>query len=686
MADLLSIGRTGLLVSQTQLNITGHNITNATTAGYTRQYAVQEAQSAEFAGSVGYVGSGTTITDIRRAYDAFLTSQVRTTTSLNSEATTYQSQIEPLDSLLSNSTTGLSSSTDDFFSSLQTAANDPTNTTSRQLVLTDAQSLANRYNSLYTNLSTQQTTLNQQIGASVTQINQLATTISKLNASITDAAANGSQPNDLLDSRDEAIRQLSTYTSVTVSQQDANTVNVSIGDAGFPLVVGKKSNSLSVTASPTDSSQISINFVSGNHSQNITSQITGGQLGGLIRYQNEALTPALNNLGRMALVLGDSVNSQLQQGLDLSANAGASLFSDINSTDLMSKRVSASVDNQSNVTGGLKITDTGNLSASGYTLSYDGSAYSAKRLSDGAAITVTQDATTGVLTFQDAQGLDQGFSVTLSGAPTAGDSFQLQPTKTAAGDIGVVLDQASQLAFAAPLISATNTQNAGSGSLGQPTITSVTDNSTPVQDTALSATDLKNISPITLTYDSSTNSLTPSTSSTLPSGWSLTVTPSSLSITAGQSNALSYSLQVSNGTTTTNYQVQQSFSGTPSDGDSFTLAFNSGGVSDNRNALALVDLQNQDLVGLNTSSSATLSDAYGSLVQRVGTLSSVAQQDTSTTGALLTQATDSRDSFSGVNLDEEAANLIKYQQQYNASAQVIQVARSLLDTLINSIQ
>ena len=685
MADLLSIGRTGLMASQTQLSVTGHNISNADTEGYSRQSAIQSAQAVQFATGIGYLGSGTTIVDVRRAYDAFLTSQVRTTTSLNSEAVAYQGQIEPLDSLLSDSTTSLSTSMQTFFSSLQTAASDPANPTSRQLILTDAQSVAQRFNSLYSTLSDQQSLLSKQMGSTVDQINQLASTIAKLNGSISGASAQGSQPNDLLDARDEAIRKLSSYAGVTVSQQDATTFNISIGNSGYPLVVGEKANSLSVTASADDPTQASVNFVFGDQVQDITSQISGGQLAGLIRYQNEALTPTMNSLGQMALVFSDAINTQLGQGLDLSSNAGVALFSDINTTQLMSQRVVASADNESGVGGQLKVSDAGNLTGSDYTLTYNGTSYSAQRLSDGATMTVTQDAA-GVFTFTDAQGLDQGISLTLSGTPATGDSFQLQPTRTGAGAISVVLAKANQLALAAPLKSESNTQNAGSGTLGQPTLTSITDNATPPQAAALSTTDLQGISPITWTYDSTSGALSPTLPSSVPAGWAVTVTPSSLAVTSGQTNTLSYTLQVNNGTTTTNYGVQQSFTGTPQNGDTFTLAFNSGGVSDNRNALALVGLQNQEIVGKNGSSSATLSDSYNSVVERIGTLTSVAQQDSSTTGALLTQATDSRESVSGVNLDEEAANMIKFQQQYNASAQVIQVARSLFDTLLTALQ
>jgi len=140
------------------------------------------------------------------------------------------------------------------------------------------------------------------------------------------------------------------------------------------------------------------------------------------------------------------------------------------------------------------------------------------------------------------------------------------------------------------------------------------------------------------------------------------------------------------------YDFQLSLSGRPQTGDTFSLSFNQSGVSDNRNALKLVDLQSKQTVGVSFDADgkvlagASFTDGYGELVERVGTLTAQSRMDSEANSAILKQATDNRDSLSGVNLDEEAANLIKFEQYYNASAQIIQVARSMFDTLISTFR
>lgn len=675
MADLLKIGLSGLSVSKTNLAVAGHNITNVNTPGFSRQDAVQATQTPQFSGG-GYIGSGTTLTDIRRSYSEFLSTQVRTSTALSSDVEAYKGQIEQLDSLLAGSTTGITPSLQKFFSSLQTAAEDPSNIPARQLVLSEAQGLARRFNTVYDRISEQSSFINKQMGAVGDQINRLSTSVARYNDAIAIAAANGQQPNDLLDAREEAIRQLSTYIGVTVVPQDDNSLNLFVG-SGQPLVVGSNASRLEVVPGVADPTRFEVEFVSGNSRQNITSLLTGGELGGLIRYRAETLDPTLNSLGRLALAVNDQVNSQLGQGLDLKGKVGSALFGDFNAPALAALRVRALSTNTGNVQPTLNITNSSVLTTSDYQLDYDGATYTARRLSDGQPMTVTN--TAGVLSFADSAGRDQGFTVAPGAtAPNAGDRFLLQPTRRGATSIATVLDQPDQLAFAAPLRSQANLQNSGNGVIAQPTIGNVQNPLVPA--------DLQTLSPLTMTY---AEPVFPATTGTLtltaPAG--VTITPATLNITPGQSNTLSYTL-TSGGST---LDISQTFSGRPVTGDVFTLGYNQNGVSDNRNALKLVDLQSKPTVGVDPAVSGiangvNFTEGYGDLVERVGTLTAQARQDSLATGAILKQATDNRDSLSAVNLDEEAANLIKFEQYYNASAQIIQVARSLFDTLLNAFR
>ncbi|MNQ68367.1 Flagellar hook-associated protein 1 [compost metagenome] len=690
MADLLSIGLSGLSANKTSLAVTGHNITNVNTPGFSRQDTVQATRNPQFSGA-GYIGSGTTLVDVRRTYSEFLSAQVRSSTALSSDVEAYRSQIEQLDSLLAGTTTGITPSVQKFFSSLQTAAEDPANIPARQLVLSEAEGLARRFNTVADRISEQNEFINKQMVAVSDQVNRLATSIASYNDSIAKAAANGQQPNDLLDAREEAIRQLSTFVGVTVVAQDDNSLNLFVG-SGQPLVVGSSTSRLEVGPGQGDPTRFEVSFVSGGSRQGITSLLSGGELGGLIRYRSETLDPTLNSLGRLALAVSDQVNSQLGQGLDLKGQVGAALFGDYNDAALAQLRVRAYSTNTSNVQPALNITDSSILTTSDYRLDYDGSNYSARRLSDGATMTISPSSPgsyPATLTFTDASGRDQGFELAIDSAPAADDRFLLQPTRRGATTISAQLDQPDQLAFAAPVRSEADLQNRGNAVISQPEITNSLD--------PMELANLKAIGTIGLTFDAANNRL--QFNNPLPAGVTITspampAPPApqvqAIDITSGQSNQLNYVVEVDVGGVVQSYTISQSFSGRPENGDSFSLGFNANGVSDNRNALKLVDLQNKQSVGVDPSvgisTGVSFTDGYGDLVERVGTLTAQARQDSDATGAILKQASNNRDSLSAVNLDEEAANLIKFEQYYNASAQVIQVARSLFDTLISAFR
>lgn len=699
MADLLSIGLSGLSATKTTLSVTGHNIANVNTPGYSRQDTTQATRTPQFSGA-GYIGSGTTLTDIRRTYSEFLTSQLRSSTSLNADVKSYLSQISQLDSLLAGSTTGITPSLQKFFAAIQTAAEDPANVPARQLVLSEAEGLARRFNTLHDRLSSQNEFANKQMQVVTEQVNRLAGSIGQLNQSIALASSAGVPPNDLLDARDEAVRQLSEYVGVTVVPQDDNSYNLFIG-SGQPLVVGNTVSRLEAVAGRSDPTRFDIDFVSGGSRQAITTQITGGELGGLIRYREEVLDASFNSLGRMAIAVSEEINSQLGQGLDLKGEVGVNLFRDLNSSELNSLRVRAFSDNISQVSGSLSIDNSRLLQASDYRLEYDGTGYKARRLSDNAEITV-DSSNFPELRFSDDAGRDQGFTVTVSGTPFAGDRLLLQPTRNGSLDVAAKLDQPDQLAFAAPLRSEADLQNRGTGQISQPSIKAVLDPANPpagfpngsfVFD-SLRQANIQAFGSLSMRYDKAAGELVFSTP--LPAGVSITTPPpasaplASVPVTSGENNTLSFAVQVTVGGVTQSYTIEQSFSGRPQDGDTFTLGFNDKGVSDNRNALELANLQNKEVVGVSFGAAGgfgmSFSDAYGDLVERVGTLTAQARLDDEATSTILKQATDNRDSLSGVNLDEEAANLIKFQQYYQASAQIIQTARSLFDTLIGAFR
>ena len=679
MADLLSIGLSGLAANKTSLAVTGHNITNVNTPGFSRQDAVQATRIAQFSGA-GYIGSGTTLVDVRRIYNEFLTTQVRSSTALNSDVSAYLDQIGQLDSLLAGSTTGITPGLQKVFAALQTAAEDPANIPARQLVLSESEGLAKRFNTIYDRLFEQNAFVNKQMSAVTDQVNQLATSIAGYNDAIAVAAANGSAPNDLLDARDEAVRQLSEFIGVTVVAQDDSSYNLFIG-SGQPLVVGKDAARLEVVPGTADPLRSEVQFVSGGSRQGITTLITGGEMGGLIRYREDVLDASINAIGRLSLSIADQVNSQLGQGLDLKGNFGKPLFRDINDPALLGQRSLARPGNSDqNANLNVTITDTTALTTSDYEVEFlNGTDYQVRRVSDGQLMSwdddndpLTAPSTTFTIGATPGPTTD-GFSLSINtGTFAAGDRFRVMPTRTAGNDIRAELKNAEELAFASPLKADTSPGNIGTGVITQPSLVTRIDIYDPAAQTALENS-LRNAPPLRIVFTSDTGYDVVDTGGAVLS--SNTIVP-------GQNNTQ----QITAGTPPFTFEV--TLSGRPSAGDNFTVAFNTNGVSDNRNALKLADLQNKATIGIDPNSpgttGASFTDSYGDLVERVGTLTSQARVDSEATGAILQQATDNRDSVSAVNLDEEAANLIQFQQYYQASAQIIQVARTLFDTLINT--
>lgn len=672
MADLLSIGVSGLRVSQTALAVTGNNITNTDTAGYTRQQVVQVSNSSQKLGAT-YLGSGASITDVRRIYSEYLTTQVRTATALDSEAQTYLTQINEVNSLLADSTTGITAVMEDFFASLQTAAASPTDTASRQLLLTQANTLSERFNSIYGQLSDQNSYINQQLSSMTEQVNSLASSVAGYNQAIMEVSAAGGSPNDLLDKRDEAVRELSELVGVTVVEQDGN-YNLFVGN-GQPLVVGNTASTLSAVASTEDPSRYSLQLSQNSYSSiDVTSSISGGQIGGLLRYREEVLDTTMNDLGRLALTVSDQINSQLGQGLDLNAELGTMLFGDINDLTLQQQRSLAQTGN-SDTTANLRVSieDTSQLSTSDYEVTFtSATGYSVRRLSDG------QDMGSYDLTDSPVPVID-GFSLELdAGTVAAGDKFTIMPTRYAAGDISVSMTDSNQLAFAAPLSATLATGNVGTGSVTQPTLTTTIDiyDSTAVADMQ---TSLENGMPVKLVYDAASGgaqgyTLYDASGNSIGTG----------SIVPGQSNTVTVNIAANPPSVPSAFSFEMTLAGSPAEGDSLSIAFNAEGSSDNRNALAVLDLQSANTIAVSGNSGMSLTTAYSSLIETVGAQTNQAQMDASATEAILTQATTSQSSLSGVNLDEEAANLVKFEQYYSAASQIIQVARSTFDTLINS--
>ncbi|EKT4457883.1 flagellar hook-associated protein FlgK [Pseudomonas putida] len=676
MASLINIGMSGLGAAQSGMYTLGNNIANADVESYSRQQNVQKTKGGQQVGQV-FIGSGTTLADVRRVYNAFLENQLRSTTSLSSDASSYLNQITPLDTALSSSDTGITAALKSFFSAMQDAAAKPTEDASRQLLLTSAQSLAKRFNTLSAQLNQQNSDINANMASMADQVNNLTKTIAELNDQISRVSSISGQPNDLLDQRDGAVRELSKLIGTDVVEREGNyDIYLKNGQA---LVLGKTTQTLGVEPSATDPTRMSLILNRGSTKMDITSSASGGELGGLIRYRKETLDPALNELGRVALVVADAINSQLAQGIDKNGEFGATLFGDINSAAAISQRSVAKTGNSAG-SGNLDVTikDTGKLSTSDYQVTFtSATGYSVRKLPEGT------DMGSFDLTDTPPPVID-GFTLSLNGGGlSAGDSFKITPTRNAAAGIDTVLTDPKRLALASPLTATNGSGNKGTGVITQPTLTSEMDIYDAAQRSQLQ-TGLKYSTPVKLVFGDDTSSpqaykMYDAKGTEIGSG---TIVP-------GQENKLQLSVPMVDGSGNPlggNFTFEMSVSGAPKNGDSYTVALAGAGSADNRNAQSVIDLQTKSTVEVGADGKGiSLTDAYAKLVSNVGGKAGQAQMDSDATNALHTSALDSRNGLSGVSIDEETGNLIKFQQYYTASSQIIKAAQETFATLINSL-
>jgi flagellar hook-associated protein 1 FlgK len=621
MPDILSTSTSALLAFQNAIATTSHNVANVNTEGYSRQQVDFNARQPERFGDM-YIGTGVDANSIKRNYDDFLTSQLRNTTSSYGQMDTYATLASSMDNLFGSSQSSLSPMFSQFFNDIEAVSSNPAATPERQTLLSDASALTNRFQTLDAQLGQLDQQTNGQITSSVKDINQLSSTVADLNRQIT-AAQNSTAgaPNDLLDQRDQAIKQLAGLVSVQTMPQSDGAMNVFIGN-GQSLVVGDKPMQLTTVANAYDPQRLEVAY-GGPQGPLISDGITGGQLGGTLAFRREMLDPAHNQLGLLAQGFSASFNDQHQAGMDLQGNQGAAFFAAGAPQVLPSQR------NIGDATVAVQIGDASALTASDYQLRYDGSQWQLTRLSDG-----TTSANSGPLQMD-------GMTITPSTGANAGDSFLIRPTHEAAGGMQVLIDDPSRIAAAAPLRTQAATSNSGNASISAGTVLD------PQNDN--------------LRQNVSIQFLSANTYSVNGSG--------SYAYTSGGNISL-------NG-----WQVQ--ISGNPQPGDQFSIQGNTGGVGDNRNAAALSNLQNQGILNNGT---ATYQQAYGSLVSNVATRTKQSQDGRDAQQVLNQQAQATRDATSGVNLDEEAANLIRFQQAYQAAAQSITTANTMFQTLLSAIR
>ena len=628
-SNILSIGQSALAAAQAGLSTTGHNIANAATPGYSRQVVVQNASTPQNFG-YGFLGQGTEIATVKRIYSDFLGSQVRSTQTTKSGLDSYYAQIKQIDNMLADASSGLSPVLQDFFKGVQDLAANPASVPSRQAALSSAETLATRFQGLAGRFNEMHEGVNSQISSSVGVINAYAKQIAQLNDAIEKAqgAANGNPPNDLLDQRDQLLMDLGKEIKTSVVKQDGGGYNVFIG-SGQPLVVGVQAFALQAAASPTDPRRTEVAYATNGNTIVLGEQsLSGGKLGGILEFRSQSLDAAQNALGRVAIGLASTFNAQHRLGQDLNGNLGGDFFT------VASPRASASNANTGTGTLTASISNTSALTASDYRLKFDGANYQLTRVADGA-----------VTTFSSFPQTIDGVSLNLAGTPAAGDSFLIRPTVDGAKAFNVAISDTSLIAAAAPIRTAATATNTGSGKISAGVV-----NTPPPADVNLQQ-------PVTITFTSATTFDVTGTGTGNPTG---------VAYTPGQN--ITY-----NGWT-----VQ--ISGTPATTDSFTIDPNTGGVGDNRNALLLGALQAANTLAGGTT---TYQGAFAQLVSSVGNKTRELEVTSNAEGKLLADSMQAQQAESGVNLDEEATNLLRYQQAYQAAGKVMQIASQMFDVLLS---
>lgn len=628
MSNILNVGVRALQANQAALSTIGHNIANNATVGYSRQVVRLETVQGQFSGG-GFIGKGVEVAAIERVYDAYLTRQAALTKSISAQDVARAEKLLQMEKLFATGPTGLGASINDMLNAFSDVASAPTDLTARTVVLTRASETVARFNDTATQLANLQRGLTEELQNSVATVNTLVASIAEVNRQIQSVQGLGQSPNDLLDRRDQLISEMNQYVQTSTLDNGDGTISVFVAQSQ-PLVLGVRALELKVAASPLDPTRSELRLVSGGTEAALQDALLGGgALAGLMRFQNEDLTEAQNLLGRMAVSLTTVINAQHRLGVDLDGDAGGDMFSPVRMAD-----GTAYLHNAGAAQVGVSVADASQLRASDYRISFTSATdFTVTRLSDGQSVPVDP----GPPPTADGLALD------ISGAAVAGDSFLLRPYAQAAGGMQTLFASPRDLAVASPVQAAMGPTNSGGLAV-----------------TALAAGTVPVPADVTITFTSGTQY----TRSDMPG--SFTYSPGT-PIVFGAANPAAWTLTMQ---------------GAPQPGDTVTVgAIDPAYVPlDSGNAKALMALRDLQLFD-----GAPLSDGYASLIAGVGVRAQSAQYAADVSQSIANGVESQRAGVSGVNLDEEAAKLIQYQQSYQASAKMLQVAQSIFDALINTV-
>ncbi len=625
MSNVFGIDVSALQAFQQAIEVTSNNVANANTPGYSVESINLGTAAPQETVSVG-IGAGVIVNGVSFFFIDSATTEFYTSQSSLSQLNALQNYTSQIDNLFGTTAGGLTTALQNYYGGWSAVADNPTSTAARQSLLGDASALAQNLNATSTQLNGLNSDVNTRITADIQQINSVSTQIANLNKQIAVSTGNGQAPNTLLDQRDQLVANLSQLAGVTTTANTDGSINVFVG-SGQPLVLDSNTYSLTTVANQFNASQLEVASSTSNGSP-ISNSITSGDLGGLLAARSQAIDPALAQLGQIATAIAQSANSQQASGLDLNGQLGSALFS------VGAPAANASSANTDATTASVSISNIAALTSDNYLLSYNGGTYTLTDQTTGANVAVTGAGTAvSPLTAN-------GVSIVLSGTPASGDQFLIQPTAQAAASLSVTLANPAGLAAAGAVRTSATDTNAGTGTIGAATV--------------VSAANANLLNFVTIAFTS------PTTYTINGAG--------SFAYTAGGNIA-------DNG-----WQVQ--ISGAPAAGDTFSVQSNAGGTGDNTNALASA---NQQSLGVLSNGTESISGAVGALISGAGAHAQQVNTAQTAQSAVNTQAQTNLQSVMGVNLDEEAAKLVQWQQAYQASAQALSIANGLFTTLLDSV-
>ena len=650
--SLLNVGSRALLANQAALQTAGHNIANVSTPGYSRQTVVLQTVQGQFTGG-GYIGKGVDVQTIQRNHSELLTRQSTAASAVDAGDTVRMDRLRQLQEVFSGGASGIGASINDMMNALSDVVSAPTDLTARSVALTRMDETAARMRDASQRLDEIGYTVAEQLKGSMVAVNSLAKNIAGINEQIARAKGNGQPANDLLDQRDQLIRELNQHIQTSQVAADDGTVSVFVAGSQ-PLVLGNQAATLSID-DPIDfgagSGKKVLSFLAPGSSTKVElneNMLGGGQVAGLLRFQNNDLAEGRNLLGRMAIAISESMNTQNRLGLTLNGQPGENLFAPISLGNATPSNF-----NTSTATMALTVTDPTALQASSYTVSFTaGDAGSVTRHSDGKVFNFDGSALPPVTVASVFSA--QGLGVTLSGAVNAGDQFVINSLQGAAAELQALQYSPTDLAAANPVNAAMGATNGGSLQLASLKATG------PITQPATG-------SPVTIAFTAGS-----------PATYSATV-PGPPVATIATGNYVSGEKIAING-----WEI--ALQGAPKSGDTVTVGnatdsqYGDWYKRDTGNASALMALRDVPMFD-----NATLADGFASAMAQVGTRTQSAQFAAELSSSIAANLERDRTAVAGVNLDEEAARLIQYQQAYQASAKMIQIAQNIFDTLIQGL-